>query len=111
MYTVTRQGAVDVIRGSTPLDQEHVEQLHSAVERCFEDGQPAIVMDMSEVQLVDSSGLEALLETRDHVEVCGGTIKLAAITPLVDDILRATGLYDKFDCFPNVKSAVGSFLR
>ena len=111
MFKVTRQGAVDVIRGSVPLNQEHAEHLHSALERCFEDGQPMIVMDMSAVQLVDSTGLELLLETQDNVELCGGAFKLAATTPLVGDILRATGLHDKLDCFPDVKSAVGSFLR
>ena len=111
MFEVTRQGAVDVIRGGVPLNQEHAEHLHAALERCFEGGQPMIVLDMSAVQLVDSAGLEVLLETQENVELCGGAFKLAATTPLVDDILRVTGLRDKLDCFPNVKSSVGSFLR
>ena len=111
MLTVERQGAVDVMHSSDPLDQEHVEQLHSALERCLEDGQPMIVFDMSEVRLIDSVGLESLLETQDTVEMCGGAFKLAAITPLVSDVLRATGLRERLDCFSDVTSAVGSFLR
>ena len=111
MFEVTRQGAVDVIRGSVPLNQEHAEHLHCALERCFEDGQPMIVLDMSAVPLVDSRGLELLSETQDNVALCGGAFKLAATTPLADDILRVTGLRDTLDCFPDVKSAVGSFLR
>lgn len=111
MFKATRQGAVDVIRGSVPINQEHAEDLRSALKPCFEDGQPMIVLDMSAVQLIDSTGLELLWETQDNVELCGGAFKLAATTPLVGDILRATGLRDRLDCFPDVKSAVGSFLR
>ena len=74
-------------------------------------GQPIVVLNMSDVPLMDSAGLEALMDVRDTVLLKGGAVKLAGLTQLCEEVLRVTGVGGHFDCYPQVKSAVGSFAQ
>lgn len=111
MFRNTRQGAVNIIAGGVPLNSECAEHLTNVVEQCFGDGPPLIVLDMSEVPLIDSIGLELLLALQERVEANAGTVKLAAANTLCRDILNATGLIHQFEIHREAKSAVGSFLH
>ncbi len=79
MFSVKPQGAVDVVQLGGQLNQENAEQLVETVQSGLAEGQPMVVLDMSDVTLLDSAGLDALLDSRDAVLLKGGTVKLAAI--------------------------------
>lgn len=111
MYECLSQGAVNVIRGDLPLTADHVQQVERLLQQCLNKGQPYAVLDLGKVPLVDSAGLELLLDFRDAFQQVGGTLKLAAPNPLCREILSITGLAESFDIFPEVLSAVGSFVR
>ena len=69
-----------------------------------------VVLDMSDVPLMDSAGLDALLDISDAVLLKGGAVKLAALTQLCADVLRVTGVAGHFETYKEVKIAVGSFV-
>ena len=77
--------------------------------RCCTRGQPRVVLDLQHVPLIDSAGLEALLDSRDECVRRAGTMHLATPNRLCRDILRVTGLDHQFSIFDDVISAVGSF--
>jgi len=111
VYECVTQGAVNLIRGDLPLTADHVQQVGRLLQQCVNKGQPYAVLDMSKVPLVDSAGLELLLDFRDEFQQLGGMLKLAAPNPLCREILSITGVADSFEVFPEVLSAVGSFAR
>lgn len=111
MIHVETQGAVDVVRIDGILNADKVSELSGAWEKIASSGAPMVVGDLSGVQLVDSDGLEWLLDAMDLVAYRGGAMKLAGVTPLVADILRLTGVGERFEIFDNAKSGVGSFAR
>ena len=111
MFQVEPQGAVDVVQLSGPLNNENAEQLVATVQATLAEGQPMIVLDMHDVPLLDSAGLDALLDVHDAVVLKGGAVKLAALTPLCDDVLRVTGVDRYFEAHKEVKLAVGSFVQ
>ena len=111
MYEHSKQGAVNVIRGSDPLNADHVEFFEATLARFGDGGQPHVVFDMQSVPLVDSAGLELLLDIQERFRLRGGTLKLAAVNPLCREILKVTGVGPRFEIFPDSGSAVGSFLR
>ena len=111
MLPVQSQGAVDVITPAQALTVDHVADLIETVSEKLSDGQPKVVLDMGNVPLMDSAGLESLLDVRQTLQEKSGTVKLAALSPLASDILRITGLDRQFDTYPDVKSAVGSFVQ
>jgi anti-sigma B factor antagonist len=111
MFRRTRQGAINIVAGNSPLNAESSEYLANAMEQCFGEGAPSIVLDMSEIPLLDSAGLESLLAIQESIEARSGTIKLAGPNALCRDILSVTGLANHFEIHREVKSAVGSFLH
>lgn len=111
MFAIRCQGAVEVIVPNVPLTGEHADELRETVQHCLSDGLPMVVLNLHDVPLIDSAGLESLLDMRDSVHSRGGTVKLAALTPLSQDILRVSGVGEHFEVFPDDKAAVRSFVQ
>jgi len=70
---------------------------------------PHIVFDFSEVQQIDSAGVEMLLKCLERVMSLDGDLKLAALTPQASVILELTRVDRLFEIFPTVDAAVESF--
>ena len=111
MFERITQGAVDLIRGDEPLNAEHVEELARLLQECAGRGQPFVVFDLEKVPLLDSAGLELLLDYRESFQQLGGALKLAAANPLCEDILSITGVGAGFEIFREPLAALGSFVR
>ncbi len=111
MFERVTQGAVDLIRGDEPINAEHVEELTALLQESAGRGQPFVVLDMEKVPLLDSAGLELLLDYRDSFQRLGGALKLSGPNPLCEDILSITGVGAGFEIFREPLSAVGSFVR
>jgi anti-anti-sigma factor len=111
MFKRKKQGAVNVVTGNVPLTGEHAQALSLCLAECLVDGQPKAVLEMQSVPLIDSAGLELLLDMQDQFERRAGTLKLAAPSPLCRDILAVTGVANRFEMYREVKSAIGSFVQ
>ncbi len=111
MFERTTQGAVDVIAGDEPLNAELVQEVGALLAECLHDGQPRVVLDLEHVLLIDSAGLELLLDFKEEYEQAGGSLKLAAPNALCEEILAVTGLDDSFEVFPEALHATGSCVR
>lgn len=111
MFEHSRQGAVDLIKGDQPLAGSTLEEAASLLERCVSRPQPRVIFDLSSVPLVDSRGLELLVDSQRQSFARGGCVKLAAPTQLCRDILKATNVIALFDVFDDAISAAGSFAR
>lgn len=66
------------------------------------------VLDASGMEFVDSQGLEALLWLQDQASEKLGQVRIAALSENVRKILEITRLATRFDCHPDVDSAVKS---
>ena len=86
-----RDGAVIVtVRGKVLYDT--LAPLAEAVARLT--GRPAlrVVLDLSDVPMCDSSGLNLFVKTRSELTSSGGWLRLAGTRPLVDNVLHITNL-------------------
>jgi len=110
VFHVSRQGAVDVLEGRGPLNSDSTETVRELLARCIAHGQPRVVFSLEDVPLLDSAGLELLLDARDQCRQRGGTLALAAPNSLCRDILHVTGLDRSIDLHEDVLTAVGSFV-
>lgn len=111
MFERTRQGAVDVVSGSEPLNADGVPDVLQLLQACGAHGQPHVVLDLARVPLIDSAGLEMLLDVQEDFQRRGGALKLAVGSTLCREILSVTGVGSHFEVFPEVTSAVGSFVQ
>lgn len=111
MFERRKWGAVDAIRGDVPLNHENVQALSGVLEECCRQGQPRIVIDLERIPLIDSAGLELLLDVRDRCLQRGGLLKLAAPNALCRDILLVTGVTEQIEVLSDAVTAVGSFAQ
>ncbi|MHC4407242.1 MAG: STAS domain-containing protein [Planctomycetota bacterium] len=111
MFERVTRGAVNVIRGDLPLNADNVDDAAALLRECLQHGQLYVVVDLESVPLIDSAGLELLLDFKEEFQQLGGALKLAAPNPLCDEILSISGIGGSFEIFHEALSAVGSFVR
>ncbi|HXM66105.1 MAG TPA: STAS domain-containing protein [Candidatus Acidoferrum sp.] len=70
-----------------------------------------IVLNLGEVNYIDSGGLGTLVALHTTARNAGGTIKLASLTRRVVDLLQITKLLTVFDVYNSEAEAVESFRK
>jgi anti-sigma B factor antagonist len=74
--------------------------------RAETDGGPEVViLDLSEVGFIDSSGLGAIVASMKHMGK-GRTLALAGLTPTVDKVFRLTRMDSVFSLFATLDGAL-----
>ena len=73
-------------------------------------GNKKIVLNLQDVNYIDSSGIGELVHAYTSVKTSGGELKLLHLTKKVRDLLQITKLYTVFDVHSDEASAVRSFL-
>jgi anti-sigma B factor antagonist len=68
-----------------------------------------LVLDMGNVAYIDSSGLGALVGLWTSAKKSGGEIKLANLSPAMNDMLQLTKLVTVFQIFDRVEDAAATF--
>lgn len=111
MFEFDTHGAVHVIHGDAPLNIDSVEAMENLFGKCLGKGLPRVVIDLKKIPLIDSAGIDLLLDFKDTCQRSGGDLKLAAPNRLCEDILFMTGLDQNIEVFEETLRAVGSFVR
>ena len=111
MWENRRHGAIDIVSGDKPLTVDTAESLRRILAAHVQHGQPRLVMDFRQIPLIDSAGMELLLDTRDACVRRGGAFQLAALNPLCMDIVQLTGAAQYFEIFSDSVAAAGSFAQ
>lgn len=94
------------------LAGEFLDENTDAFQRCiserFDTGVRNIVLDMTGLESIDSSGLESLLWTSDESTQRSGRLKLVGTGGTVAEALRVTRLVRRFDLEDTVEAAARS---
>jgi anti-sigma B factor antagonist len=86
-------------------------QLRDAVRDLLSKGQKEILLNLADVNYIDSSGIGELVSAFTAVRNQGGELKLLKLTKKVHDLLQITKLYTVFDIKDDEAEAIGSFKR
>ena len=84
-------------------------QLREAVRDLISKGSKTILLNMGDVNYIDSSGLGELVSAYTTAKNQGAQVKLLNLTKKVKDVLQLTKLYTVFDVYEDEASAIGSF--
>ena len=68
-----------------------------------------IVLNLGEVNYIDSGGLGTLVSLHTTAYTAGASIKLANLTKRVGDLLQVTKLLTVFDVYSSEREAIESF--
>lgn len=107
--TVNKYGDVAVLSVKDDLAGDSVEQFLERANQTVNEGINLVVVDCTKLHVIDSRGLEALLEVQARCEELLGTVKLCAVDEACAKILEITRLASRFEAFADLDSAVKSF--
>jgi anti-sigma B factor antagonist len=96
------------VQGRIVLGDE-IHTLRDAVRRLVADGKKKIILNLADVDYLDSSGVGELVGCFTTVRNAGGELKLLNLTQKVQDVLHVTKLYTVFDIKDDEFTAVKSF--
>jgi anti-sigma B factor antagonist len=86
-------------------------QLRDAVRDLLAKGSKLILLNLGDVNYIDSSGIGELVSAYTTVRNQGGELKLLNLTKKVHDLLQITKLYTVFDVKDDEASAIASYVR
>ncbi len=83
--------------------------LRDAVRDVLSKGSNRILLNLANVDYIDSSGIGELVSAFTTVKNSGGELKLLQLTKKVHDLLQITKLYTVFDIKDDEATAISSF--
>ena len=83
------------------------DKLHSLLHQ----GKKSVLLNLAEVNYVDSAGLGALVSAYTTVTREGGSLKLANVTRKLQDLLSITKLLTVFETFDSEDEALRSYKK
>jgi anti-sigma B factor antagonist len=84
-------------------------QLRDAIRDLIGKGQKSILLNLSEVNYIDSSGLGELVSAYTTARNQGAALKLLGLSKKVNDLLQLTKLYTVFDIYDDEASGIASY--
>ena len=72
-------------------------------------GQNKILLNLAQVDFIDSAGIGVLTKGLVATRRQGGTVKLLNLTAKIRDLLQITNLYQVFEVFTDEQAAIASF--
>ncbi len=106
---VTQTGGVTLVVPKGDLDMGTADQMKRTLTELIEKGQSKLVMDLTGVAYVDSSGLGALVAAMKQARAVGGNLKLCGLQEDVRSIFEMTRLIKVMAVHSDRQEAVASW--
>jgi len=84
-------------------------ELHHLLHELIDSGKKNMVVDLSKVDWMNSSGLGILISGLTTVRRAGGELRLAQVTDKIQSLLTITKLITVFKAYDTVEDAIKSF--
>ena len=101
-------GPVTVLSIKGDLSVEETDRFQRETLQRMQEQVRDFVLDLAALDFIDSSGLETLLWLQDKCQEMLGQVRLAGCPDHISKVLEVTRLAGRFDCHPDVDSAVKS---
>jgi anti-sigma B factor antagonist len=84
-------------------------QLELALDQLLRDGHIRVVLDLSKLTKLDSSGLGKIVNCFSRLKTAGGALCLAGTTGMIDGVLKLAHADRFLKAFPTAREAAESF--
>lgn len=107
--TSEKYGAVVIELKGNVMGGEDTKEFNDLLHKLVDDGKINIVVDLSDVKFMNSSGLGMLIGGLTTMKKANGSLKLARVTDKIESLLIITKLITIFEFYETVEEAVNSF--
>jgi anti-sigma B factor antagonist len=106
---VRQEGQVFVVELSGRLTSFETSGLRDTINGLLKQGRKNIILNLSDLSYLDSSGIGELARNYMTVIKGGGVMKVVGLTPKIEEILKITQLHQIFQEFGDEDAALRSF--
>jgi len=106
---IRQVGQVSVVEVTGKLTSFESGALRTSIAKLLKEGRKQILLNLSGLVYLDSSGIGDLVHTYMSVIKSGGEMNVVGLTDKVEEILKITQLYQVFQEFKDERSALQSF--
>jgi anti-sigma B factor antagonist len=107
--TSEKYGAVIIELKGNVMGGEDTKEFNDLLHKLVDDGKINLVVDLSDVKFMNSSGLGMLIGGLTTMKKANGSLKLARVTDKIESLLIITKLITIFEFYETVDEAVNSF--
>ena len=86
-------------------------ELRDRIHEVIDSGRQPVVIDLSPLTFIDSTGLGALVSALNHANAAGTALRVVCPAERLLKLFRITGLHEVFQLFPTVAAAVAAEAR
>jgi anti-sigma B factor antagonist len=101
----TVQNDAPVVRAAGEVDLRTSPQLREVLLKVAQSKPKRLIIDLSDVDYMDSSGVGTMVEVKRLIERAGGRLILVALQPRVRSVFEVTQLERFFDIANNINDA------
>ena len=109
LVKIRHRDQVALVEVSGHLTFFEVGALRDSIQSLLKDNRKNILLNLSGLLYLDSSGIGELARIYVNVVKQGGTMKVVGLTSKVQEVLKVTHLSQIFQEFPDEQSALRSF--
>lgn len=107
--TSEQYGAVVIELKGNVMGGDDTKDFNEVLHKFIDEGKKNIVVDLSDVKFMNSSGLGMLIGGLTTIKKADGNLKLARVTDKIESLLIITKLITIFEFFETVEEAVKSY--
>jgi len=105
----TLNGVVLISLSGNVMGGPEAVKLNEEINTILDAGNKKVILDLSRVERMNSSGLGILINALTTFKQNGGELKLACLSPRVAGLLSVTKLNSIFESFDSVDEALNAF--
>jgi len=106
---IREAGIVSLVDVSGRLTSFETGALRDSISRLLKQGHKDIVLNLSGLRYLDSSGIGELARVYVSVVKQSGQMKVIGLSSKIEEVLKITHLYQVFPEFPDEEAALKSF--
>ena len=109
MIIEEKKDELDILKLQGRLDAASAKEIKSKINELVKHDRIKIVMDLSDINFIDSTGLGCMVSCLRTVSKKGGDIKIAGLQAQVRAIFELTRLHRIFQIFDDTDTAIRNF--
>ncbi|HOJ17089.1 MAG: STAS domain-containing protein [Ignavibacteriales bacterium] len=98
------------LKGNVMGGPEAIE-FSDSLKKLISEGKKNLILDLSEVKFMNSSGLGMMISGLTTVKKEGGMLKLACVAEKIQSLLMITKLITIFETYDTIEEAIKSFTK
>lgn len=103
-----REGDLGIMEANGEVDMATAGMVRQAITELIGDGQADLVLDLSQVTFIDSTGLGILVGARKKVAHLDGSFAIVCANPRILRLFKITGLAEAIAIHPTIHDAITS---